>query len=529
MAEVRPRSRPITAGAPVVRSYSIVLGFILFAQATTALAHGAVVAFEKPNGTADIVYSSNDRTEQEADTQADTLCISRNGNGSGKYSCLTIYRFHDTCLGLARRGPYNYFTYLAPRKELAKAEALHNCLAAKGSPQTQTCGEAGTNFAVCDTTPVPLIAANNQTLSSSANFPDSLLLIAIVLLISSFWPPVTTRKRSKPIAAATSPNVSSLAYSQVSSADPLPDVAVADLSAPKSATPSIAELASTLPLSELGSRPDPRIQLEKILFPPEEPPAVSDVPAPNQPDPSPAPENTTLAVEPPTTVRDEKVLLSAPIRQAAVVSEPPAPTELDPSPAEEITSPAVELRTAVQQEKTPIPEEIPQPPADPLQTVDPLEGMVLKIKRSTKDGVLGRVIYIIDARLDASAAIRSTIAKHRLGSRVIYESDARQEHRAAARQHIEDSRSDTGVLAPPADHAKAVGKTLWKLGRAAVSATRAALSLQITVDKLLSGVHIECKDLDELGEAEDALVAAKSNLEGYIARLGTFDGREEIL
>src|SRR5271156_4206212 len=136
---MRVRSHPVKAGALVVRPYSIVLGFILFAQATSALAHVAVVAFEKPNGTADIVYSFNDRTEQEADNEAHKLCINRNGNGSGKYSCLTIYRFHDTCLGLARRGPYNYFTYLAQSKELANTEAVHNCLAAKGSPQTQTC------------------------------------------------------------------------------------------------------------------------------------------------------------------------------------------------------------------------------------------------------------------------------------------------------------------------------------------------------------------------------------------------------
>jgi hypothetical protein len=508
----------------VVRLYSIVLGFILFARATSALAHGAVVAFEKPNGTADIVYSSNDPTEQEADTEAQILCISRNGSGSGK--CLIIYRFHSSCLGVARGGPRNYFTYVAQTKELAKAEALRKCLATGGSPQR--CNEAGTNFAVCDTMLGNVTLANNQTFSSSPNFPATMVLIAALLLISSYWPAVKMNGRSKPIAATNGPNVSSLAYSQVRSSRPPPQVTVAQANTAARSTLSNGPSASTSPLSEPRSQPDPRIQLEKILIPPKEPPAVSDVPAPNRPNRPPAPETTSLAAEPPPRVRDEKVLLPATIPQPPAVSEPPASSKLGPRPPPQTTALSAEPQSALQKEKTPPPEEIPTPPADPLQTVDPLEGMVLKIKRSTKDGVLGRVIYIIDARMDASAAIRSTIAKHRLGSRVIYESDARQEHRAAAQRHIDESSSDNSLFAPPSEHLKGVGKTLWKLSRAAVSATRAALSLRITVNSLLSGVHIECKDLDELGEAEDALVAAKSNLEGYIARLGSFDGREEI-
>jgi hypothetical protein len=57
----------------------------------------------------------------------------------------------------------------------------------------------------------------------------------------------------------------------------------------------------------------------------------------------------------------------------------------------------------------------------------------------------------------------------------------------------------------------------------------AALALQITVSSLMAGVHVECKSMDELLEAEAAIRAAKGNLEGYIAEIVKFDGTEEIV
>jgi hypothetical protein len=465
----------------VVRHYPIVLGFILFAQATSALAHGAVVAFEKPNGTADIVYSFNDRTEQEADNQAHQLCISRNGNDSAK-SCLTIYRFHDMCIGVARRGPHSYFAYFAPTSELAKAQALHNCLAPAGSPQK--CNEPGTNFALCDTTPASLTTASNQTFDSRPDIPDAIVLLAALLLVSAYWPAVKMRRRPKAIAIANTPSAASFEHNEVPSTTAFAEVGPADAIAAESSTRSNAEPASTLPLAELASQLEPIVKAEPSLAPPEQPPAASDTPAPERLDPPPAPEATSPAVDPTPTVQQEEK--SQPLEKAPELS------------------------------------------TESMEAVDPLEGMVLKMKRSTKDGLLGRVTYMIDARLDASTAIRATIAKHRLGRRVIYESAARLKHHEHAQDHLADSYDNTSIFAPGRDQIKGFAKTFWQLGRAGVSATRAALSLRITVDKLLSGVHVECKSIDELQEAETALLAAKSNLEAYIEKLGTFDGREEI-
>lgn len=171
-------------------------------------------------------------------------------------------------------------------------------------------------------------------------------------------------------------------------------------------------------------------------------------------------------------------------------------------------------------------------PAEPApqiyETLPPQQGMFLKLKRTQKQGFSGP-IYMLDARLDASQDILSIIYSHNLGSRLIYESESRQRHQESAQEHLEDSHDDTNLFAPPSQQAMGVAKMFWKLGRAAVSAARASFSLRITVDSLLAGVHVECKSMDELLEAEDAIREAKQNLEGYISSAKSFDGHEEIL
>jgi hypothetical protein len=208
------------------------------------------------------------------------------------------------------------------------------------------------------------------------------------------------------------------------------------------------------------------------------------------------------AIEP-TTIETEQVL-----EQQAAVELPPEATEVELSAN---TLPAVILQST-----------------EVLEPMPPLEGIVLKLKRSQKTSAMGNVIYMLDARIDASRETLDLIGKHSLGGRVIYESEARQKHAASTVGHLAASADGPGIFASPADHAKAAAKTVWKLGRAAVSAVRMSLALRITVNSLLSGVHVECKDMEELLEAEDAIRTAKENLEGFIETAKTFDGREEI-
>ena len=55
------------------------------------------------------------------------------------------------------------------------------------------------------------------------------------------------------------------------------------------------------------------------------------------------------------------------------------------------------------------------------------------------------------------------------------------------------------------------------------------MNLNITINELERGKHVECKDMDELIGAEDAVINACENLKGYLARAATFDGREILI
>jgi hypothetical protein len=180
------------------------------------------------------------------------------------------------------------------------------------------------------------------------------------------------------------------------------------------------------------------------------------------------------------------------------------------------------------QQAYPLPVSAATAPNPPSYDLPPGQPIALKLKRTQKPG-FNSLIYMLDARIDVSAEVRALIAKHNLGSRVIYESSDRQKHAENVQAHLADSHSQTSLFAPPSEQVKGAAKTFWKLGRAAVSAARAALALRVTVNSLLSGVHVECKSMEELLEAEDAFREAKVNLEGYIAAAQTFDGREEII
>ena len=66
---------------------------------------------------------------------------------------------------------------------------------------------------------------------------------------------------------------------------------------------------------------------------------------------------------------------------------------------------------------------------------------------------------------------------------------------------------------------------LRSLGFAAL----AAMKLNITVNGLTNGRHIECKSLDEVLGAEEALMTACKNLQSYLDTAATFDGREVLI
>src|SRR5438105_9057838 len=108
---------------------------------------------------------------------------------------------------------------------------------------------------------------------------------------------------------------------------------------------------------------------------------------------------------------------------------------------------------------------------------------------------------------------------------VVYDSEARKKHQAAAMDNF-DAASSVSVLNPSAT---GIASSLWRSARGAARAAAMSMSLRCTVDSLISGQHIECKDLDELMGAEGQITDATKTTKAYLELAQTFDGREEVL
>ena len=137
--------------------------------------------------------------------------------------------------------------------------------------------------------------------------------------------------------------------------------------------------------------------------------------------------------------------------------------------------------------------------------------MQIKIKRSQRSGGVfgGKVFFALDIRAEYTPDERTNINKYNLGGEVIYNSQA-------ARQHLENiGRQVDGS-------AKGLLKGLGSLALA-------KLNLNVTIASLQQGQHIECKDLAELLECEDAICATCKNVKSFLEAAATFDGRELIV
>lgn len=136
--------------------------------------------------------------------------------------------------------------------------------------------------------------------------------------------------------------------------------------------------------------------------------------------------------------------------------------------------------------------------------------MQLVLRRSQKTtGLMSKsVTFCLDARVDLSAEETSNVKKYGMAGQVLYNS-------TAAKGHLDKVAETAG------------GSRGFLSG--AVNLAMAKLALNITVDSLTKGHHIECKDLDELLGAEEAIKTACENIRAYINIASTFDGREIVL
>ena len=138
--------------------------------------------------------------------------------------------------------------------------------------------------------------------------------------------------------------------------------------------------------------------------------------------------------------------------------------------------------------------------------------MQLSIQRTQRmGGFIGRTVFFcIDVRAEYDQEERDSINRYKLGKEVIYQSRKRQALAARATAHAEQGD--------------------WKnLAQGVLAATRARLSLSITIASLSRGHHIECKDMGELLEAEDAAREAAKNLTRYLQVAKTFNGQRILI
>jgi hypothetical protein len=121
-------------------------------------------------------------------------------------------------------------------------------------------------------------------------------------------------------------------------------------------------------------------------------------------------------------------------------------------------------------------------------------------------GIMGSsVVFALDVQADYSLTETDSIDRYKLWKQVVYNS-------RAAKRHLENAK------------AKSEFGTVTSYAIGAVSLARAAFSLSISVGSLGGGQHIECKDLDELLEAEEAVMEACRTLKRYLETAKTFNG-----
>ena len=145
--------------------------------------------------------------------------------------------------------------------------------------------------------------------------------------------------------------------------------------------------------------------------------------------------------------------------------------------------------------------------------------MQLKIQRSQRTGgvLSNTVFFCLDVRADYSPEEQSNISKYKLGGQGIYNSHAARRHLDTAGGHLETTQVGS------------VGERAAGLARGAMSLALSKLHLSITIDSLGRGQHIECKDLEELLEAEDAVRTACKNVTRYLQAAATFNGSQTVI
>lgn len=121
--------------------------------------------------------------------------------------------------------------------------------------------------------------------------------------------------------------------------------------------------------------------------------------------------------------------------------------------------------------------------------------MELHLSRSQKSGMMGGVKFTLDMRAQLSEEEQQNVKKYKLWDELLYEQGS---------DRIASAKSTLGMFA-----------------------ARLA-QLRITVNDLVGGKAIECKDIVEIMEAEAAIKHAAQNFHALLTAATNFGGEEVI-
>jgi Domain of unknown function (DUF4189) len=198
-----------------------------------------------------------------------------------------------------------------------------------------------------------------------------------------------------------------------------------------------------------------------------------------------------------------------------------------------VTSMVEGLRSPRSQEMPASPQ-VPVPAEEVIDSWDPgpagpLDRIYVKRETSQKTSFMGNIVYILDARMEVPEGDWVKIRKHKLGGLVIYDSSDRKRHAEALKAHLERTKEHPSIRDNLDSQLLGIGKTFFRFARAGVSAVRASLSLRITVYSLMSGVHAESEDMDEILIAYEAIGKGAESLRTRLDALGLFENRRATI
>jgi len=141
----------------------------------------------------------------------------------------------------------------------------------------------------------------------------------------------------------------------------------------------------------------------------------------------------------------------------------------------------------------------------------------LKIRRTQRTGTFGKPTFVLDVRAELAPDDRDLITRYGLGDTVVYDSKARRARNEEVAGNLQAAASGSA------------GRATWQALKGVTAMALAAMTLRVTINSLLKGQQIACKELDELLAAEAAIVEACNNVKAYLTAAVTFDGREDVL